>query len=128
MCVANSARSQLAEGLAKSLFSSDTEIQSAGSRPSQVSPLAIEAMKEIGIDISKNFSKSIEELPPKFLSDLDYVVTLCAEETCPVFVSKAKKLHWPMPDPGCYHALSDFRTTREAIKTKLLEFKKELSQ
>lgn len=123
MCVANSARSQLAEGLAKSLLLS-VEINSAGSKPSKVNPLAIEALREIGIDISKNYSKTADELSPRFLVDLDYVITLCAEEVCPVLVSKAKKLHWPLPDPAGY-GIENFRSTREAIKAKLLEFKKE---
>lgn len=133
MCVANSARSQLAEGLAKSLFGDTTEIESAGSRPSMVNPLAIEVMKEKGIDISKNYSKMTDNLSPCFLVNLDYLITLCAEEVCPVLASKAKKLHWPMPDPVGHDELSQieklqlFRVTRDEIIKKLTEFKKELN-
>ena len=129
MCVANSARSQLAEGLAKNLFGSEVEIQSAGSQPSQVNPLATETMKEIGIDLSRHFSKSVDDLSPSFLADLDYVITLCAEEVCPVLISKAKKLHWPMPDPAGHTEMSKneklelFRVTRDALKARLIEFK-----
>lgn len=93
-CVANSARSQLAEGLAKSLFPKTTHIESAGSEPSgKIQPWVIATLNESGVDISKNWSKSITELSPDFLNNLDYVITLCAEEVCPVFLSKAKRLH-----------------------------------
>ena len=132
MCVANSARSQLAEALAKQLLPSSFEIQSAGSRPSKVNPLAIEVMKEVGVDASRQFSKSTDDLSPGFLATLDYVVTLCAEEVCPILVSKAKKLHWPLPDPAGHEELSSderlrlFRSTRDAIKSRIAEFKNEL--
>ncbi len=92
LCVANSARSQMAEGLAKNIFGDKAEIQSAGSQPSgKVNPIAIEALKEIGIDISKNYSKFYDELPAKFFADLDYVITLCADEVCPVLSSQKQK-------------------------------------
>jgi arsenate reductase (thioredoxin) len=96
LCVANSARSQMAEGLARSLFP-DFRIQSAGSRPSQVNPYAIEVLKEIGIDISGHTSKSVQDINP---STVDLVITLCAEEVCPLFLGKAERLHWPIPDPA----------------------------
>lgn len=84
LCVANSARSQIAEGLAKELFGARAEIESAGSMPSgKVQPWAVEVLKEDGIDISRNFSKSFEHISPKFVVGLDYVITLCAEEICP---------------------------------------------
>lgn len=133
MCVANSARSQLAEGLAKDIFGSTAEIQSAGSVPTKVNSLAIEVLKEIGIDISHNYSKIADNLSPKFLVSLDYVITLCAEEVCPILVSKAKKLHWPLPDPAGHSELSHeeklqlFRKTRDSIKEKLTDFKRELN-
>lgn len=133
MCVANSARSQLAEGLAKDIFGSTAEIQSAGSVPTKVNSLAIEVLKEIGIDISHNYSKIADNLSPKFLVSLDYVITLCAEEVCPILVSKGKKLHWPLPDPAGHSELSHeeklqlFRKTRDSIKEKLTDFKRELN-
>src|SRR3989338_8876191 len=99
MCVANSARSQLAEGLARKVFP-EAEIESAGSHPGKLNPYAVAVMKEIGLDISKHYSKSIDDLSPKFIVGLDYVITLCAEEVCPTMVSKAKKLHWPHPAPA----------------------------
>lgn len=129
MCVANSARSQIAEGLAKSIFGDRAEIQSAGSNPSKVNPFAIEVLTEIGIDIQSHFSKSIDQLPLGFLEHLDYVITLCAEEVCPVLPSqKAKRLHWPLPDPagkGGTEAeeLNRFREIRNEVRKRLLEFK-----
>lgn len=131
MCVANSARSQLAEGLARNLFP-QAEIQSAGSEPGKLNPYAVAVMKENGIDISRQYSKSVEDLSPRFLAGLDYVVTLCAEEVCPILVSKAKKLHWPHPDPASKAPLSEsemlerFRKVRDAIQARLLQWKAEL--
>ena len=127
MCVANSARSQLAEGIARHLFGDKVEVKSAGSQPSKVNPFAIQAMSEAGIDISKQYSKSVDDLSSGFFATLDYVITLCAEEVCPVLVSKAKKLHWPLPDPagkgGTDEEQSErFRTTRDEIKKRLEAF------
>lgn len=133
ICVANSARSQIAEGLAKKLFGDNAWIESAGSEPKSVNLYAIKALSEIGIDISKNYSKSIEQLSPEFLKDLDYVITLCAEEVCPVLPSRsAKKLHWPLPDPVTKEILSEvemlvrFQAVRDEIWKKLVEFKHQL--
>ena len=131
MCVANSARSQLAEGLAKQLFS-DAEIQSAGSHPGKLNPYAVAVMNEIGIDISKHYSKSVDHLSQQFLADLDYVITLCAEEVCPVLFTKAQKLHWPFLDPATPEQLPEdqtlarFRTVREAIHERLKQFARKI--
>jgi len=130
LCVANSARSQLAEGLAKELFGNSALIESAGSKPSGfVQPWAIQSLKEIGIEISHHQSKSIDDLGSDFLDRLDYVITLCEEEVCPVILTKAKKLHWPIKDPA--HATEEnkpdaFRTARNEIKEKLETFKKQI--
>lgn len=131
MCVANSARSQLAEGLARAEFSG-SEIESAGSRPTKLNPYAVAVMKEIGLDISGHYSKSTEDLSPEFIAGLDYVVTLCAEEVCPILVTRAKKLHWPHPDPATRDPITEdeamrrFRSARDAIAEKLKQFKAEL--
>ncbi len=129
LCVANSARSQLAEGLAKSLFGDKAEIHSAGSVPSgKVQPWAIEVLEEEGVDISRNWSKSFEQLPPNFLATLDYVITLCAEEVCPTMVSKAARLHWPIPDPAAAtesDKADAFRSAKAMIRLRLQEFGKE---
>lgn len=123
LCVANSARSQLAEGLAKALFGDRAKIESAGSEPSgKVQPWAIEVLREEGIDISKNWSKSTDELSPAFLEDLTYVITLCAEEVCPVLPSDAIRLHWPIQDPAKASESEKhvaFRKARDEIRAKL---------
>lgn len=129
LCVANSARSQLAEGLAKKIFGEKAEVMSAGSQPSgKVQPWAITALKEKGIDISQNTSKSMDKLPPAFLARLDYVITLCAEEICPHMVSKAQSIHWPIPDPAAAaerELPAAFRSARDAIEKRLLDFARE---
>jgi arsenate reductase len=129
LCVANSARSQLAEGLAKKMFGGKANIMSAGSEPSgKVQPWAVEVLKETGIDISQNFSKSVNGLPLGFLALLDFVITLCAEEVCPAFPSKARRLHWPIPDPASVpeaEKLESFRTARNSIAKRLEEFGRE---
>lgn len=133
MCVANSARSQLAEGLARQIFP-EAEIESAGSRPGKLNSYAVTVMKEIGVDISKQYSKSIDDLSPEFIAGLDYMITLCAEEVCPTMVSKAKKLHWPEPDPATKEplpedeALGRFRAARDAIGARLQAFKREVAR
>lgn len=131
MCVANSARSQLAEGLARKIFP-NAQIESAGSMPAKLNPYAVTVMSELNIDISKHYSKSVDDLDPDFISKLDYVITLCAEEVCPVLISKAKKLHFPFPDPASKDPLSEaemisrFRIARDSINNKLVEFKSQL--
>ena len=130
LCVANSARSQLAEGLAKNILGEGHEIRSAGSVPAtQVNPLAIKALSEMGIDISSHRPKTWDELPPAFFINLDYVITLCAEEACPTIAVKAKKLHWDLPDPAAVSGsdeerLGAFRKTRDEIKKRLEAFQK----
>jgi arsenate reductase len=128
LCVANSARSQMAEGLARKRFPG-LRIQSAGSRPSRVNPYAIEALAEEGIDASMHRSKSVEEIDP---ATVELVITLCAEEVCPLFLGKAEKLHWPIPDPASDDpALTPeqmrerFRQGRDEIRRRLEAFGKE---
>lgn len=123
LCVANSARSQMAEGLARDLFADDVKVQSAGSRPSRVNPFAIRAMAELGIELEGHQSKSVEDIDA---DGVDLVVTLCAEEVCPAFLGDCPRLHWPLEDPDRKdEALSDedrlanFRTAREQIRARL---------
>jgi arsenate reductase len=130
MCVANSARSQLAEGVAKLLFGDRVEIMSAGSRPAQVNPFAANALREIGFDSSTLYSKAVNDLPVEFVESLDYVITLCAEEVCPVVLSNAPKIHWPLPDPANRigsdeEQMNTFRTTRDEIQRRLQVFQRE---
>ena len=126
MCVANSARSQMAEGIARALFP-NIEFQSAGSMPSRVNPLAIEVMKEINIDISNHSSKDFESLNDDFINNLDYVIPLCKEEVCPLLNSDAIVIPIPLEDPASENfsdnKLNKFREVRDLIKYKLKELK-----
>ena len=91
----------MAEGLAKSMFGKEHNIQSAGSIPSgEVHPNAVIAMDDIGIDIRDQHSKSTDDLDKDFIDNLDFAITLCAEEVCPVLPSKALSLHWMNEDPA----------------------------
>jgi arsenate reductase len=121
LCVANSARSQMAEGIARSLAPAAVRISSAGSKPSKVNPLAIQALAEIGIDITGHHSKSVNDIPP---GDVDTVITLCAEEVCPVFLGKAHRVHWGLPDPAGAgttpeEQLQAFRNVRDELRRRL---------
>lgn len=131
LCVANSARSQLAEGLARQAFP-NAEVRSAGSQPGRLNPHAVAVMRELGLDIASQSSKGIEDLPSGFVESVDYVITLCAEEVCPTLPSRARRLHWPLPDPATRQpipeaeALDRFRAARDAIRERLHAFAKEL--
>lgn len=121
LCVANSARSQMAEGLARALAPASVKLSSAGSAPSRLNPLAVKALAEVGIDISAHASKSVDDLPA---GDVDVVITLCAEEVCPVFLGQALRVHWGLPDPA--HAgtteaerLQAFRDVRDELRRRL---------
>ncbi|MBX3131480.1 MAG: VOC family protein [Polyangiaceae bacterium] len=123
LCVANSARSQMAEGLARQLFGDAVRVQSAGSEPSRVNPFAIEAMAELGIGLGTHTSKSVQSIDP---DSVDLVVTLCAEEVCPVFLSRAPRMHWPLQDPDRKHELltddqrlQHFRVARDQLRARL---------
>ncbi len=121
LCVANSARSQMAEGLARARFGNRVRVLSAGSSPATVNPFAIAALDEVGIDISGHRSRSVDAIDPEAV---DLVVTLCADEVCPAFLGAARRLHWPLPDPAGA-AGSDaerrdgFRAVRDEIARRL---------
>jgi len=119
LCVHNSARSQMAEGLARAMAPPDVRVWSAGSQPCGVNPHAVKALAEIGVDIHSHTSKHVDEVPWR---EVDTVVTLCDEELCPVVASNVRRLHWPLPDPG--HApeseqLEAFRRVRDEIRWRL---------
>ncbi|MDB4957537.1 MAG: Protein-tyrosine phosphatase, low molecular weight [Myxococcales bacterium] len=122
LCVANSARSQLAEGLARHRFGTRIRVQSAGSKPTQVNPYAIAAMQEAAIDITAHQSKLVDDIDP---SGVDLVVTLCAEQVCPVFLGRTRRLHIPIPDPATSEPLPEvemrarFRMARRTINARL---------
>jgi arsenate reductase len=129
LCVANSARSQMAEGLARELFGAARPVLSAGSAPSRVNPFAIEVMRELGIDLGAHRSKSVHEIDP---AEVEVVITLCAEEVCPVFLGGARRLHWPIPDPASpdptiprEEMLARFRAARDTLREKLERFARE---
>ena len=130
LCVANSARSQMAEGLARTRFGPRARVTSAGSSPASVHPLAIAALDEIGIDISGQRSTSVEAVDP---ASIDVVVTLCTEEVCPVFPGRVRRLHWPMPDPAGAPGsdadrLERFRSVRDEIARRLEDLDAEFAQ
>ena len=123
----------MAEGLARSMLGNDHNIQSAGSIPSrEVHPNAVKAMDDIGIDIRQQFSKSTEELDDEFLNNLDYAITLCAEEVCPVLPSNAQNLHWLNEDPANItysdkQLESSFTNTRDNLYKLIKKFMMEIS-
>jgi thioredoxin type arsenate reductase len=121
LCVANSARSQMAEGIARSLAPAGTRVWSAGSRPTSVRPEAVEVLREIGIDISEHRSKGVEDVPA---DEVETVVTLCSEEECPVFLGEAVRLHWGLPDPAAATGsetdrLEAFRRVRDELERRI---------
>lgn len=123
LCVANSARSQMAEGIARDMLGNGAHIMSAGSEPTKVNPYAVRVMAEVGIDISGHNSKSVGSLDA---SGFDLVITLCADEVCPVLLGKIKRLHWPLTDPAsddpdiCEEdMLARFRTARDQIRKRI---------
>jgi len=126
LCTGNSARSQMAEGLLRSLGAHRFEVHSAGTHPSIVRPEAIKAMKEKGIDISHHRSKSVDEFVGQ---NFDYVITVCdnAKENCPVFPAKTNRIHWSFDDPAAVEGdeetrLKEFRRVRDEIENRFREF------
>jgi arsenate reductase len=130
LCTGNSARSQMAEGFLRKIGSDKFEVESAGVAPSSVRPEAIEAMQEIGVDISNHRSKSVDEFAGQYF---DYIITVCdnAKESCPVFPDQAKRIHQSFEDPplenvGDYESrLKIFRRVRDEISDWLNLFIKQ---
>lgn len=126
LCTHNSARSQMAEGFLRSLAGDRFEVASAGTEATRVHPLAVKAMAEVGIDISRHDSKTLD----RFLGDpWDYVITVCdsANEKCPIFPNKTTRLHWSFDDPsqaaGAEAArLEVFRRVRNEIRGWLADW------
>ena len=126
LCTGNSARSQMAEGLLRHDSGSRFQVWSAGTKPSQVRPEAIEVMREVGIDISGHRSKSVDEFTGQ---EFDYVITVCdnAKESCPVFPGKTQRIHWSFDDPAAARGdeqarLAVFRRVRDEIRERLHKF------
>ncbi|HEV8139923.1 MAG TPA: arsenate reductase ArsC [Pyrinomonadaceae bacterium] len=123
LCTGNSARSQMAEGLLRDIAGDRFEVESAGVAPSFVRPEAIEAMREIGIDISQHRSKSVDEFAGQ---SFDYVITVCdnANQQCPMFPGKAERVHWSIADPAEVtgdeqERLAAFRSARDDLRERL---------
>ncbi len=121
LCVANSSRSQMAEGIARALSPPGVRISSAGSAPRAVRPEAITVLEEIGVDISTARSKGVDEIDTR---DVDAVITLCEEEACPVYLGQAIRLHWGFPDPAAANGsaaqrLDSFREVRDTLRERL---------
>ncbi len=123
LCVANSARSQMAEAVARRAAPAGLKVWSAGSEPTRVNPLTVRALAEIGLDASAQRAKALDAIPT---DEVDTVVTLCAEEVCPVFPGKVRRLHWPLPDPAAAAGddaarLAAFRAVRDQIAARVAE-------
>lgn len=123
LCTGNSARSQMAEGLLKHIAKDEYEVYSAGTKPSIVRPEAIKVLSEIGIDISANRSKSVDEFAGE---EIDFVLTVCdnAKENCPYFPAKTKLIHHSFADPAMVEGdektrLDAFRKVRDEIEKYL---------
>lgn len=130
LCTANSARSQMAEGLLRHLAGDKAQVYSAGAAPSQVNAYAIAAMRQRGIDIS---SHSSDHVSAYLETEFDYVITVCdnAAEACPVFPGSATRIHWSFPDPAAVSGdrdavLRSFVETREVLERRLRKWLAEL--
>ena len=126
LCIHNSCRSQMAEGLMRALRGDQFETYSAGSQPTHVHPLAAKVMAEEGIDVSHQESKRVTELAA---SDFDYIVTLCSEldGACPFVPGTGRRMHVPFPDPAKaagtpQEVLNEFRRVRDMIKDFIVSF------
>ena len=122
LCTANSARSQMAEGLLQARGGDQFEVHSAGAHPTRVRPEAIAVMAEVGIDISGHWSKSTAEFVDQ---SFDFVITVCdnAKDVCPVFPGGATYLHWSFADPAAQEGeeaarLAAFRRIRDQIDAR----------
>lgn len=121
LCVANSARSQMAEGLARAIAPQGVTVSSAGSEPTAVRPAAIQVLAELGIDISSHSSKGIRDID---VDSVEAVVTLCADEVCPAFPRPVARLHWPLADPAAapdttQDRLEAFRAVRDELQRRI---------
>jgi arsenate reductase len=132
LCTGNSARSQMAEGLLRSMGGGALDVFSAGTAPSVVRPEAIAVMAERGIDISGHTSKHVDEFKGQ---SFDYVITVCdnARETCPVFPGAPRRIHWSLPDPAAVEGSEDqrleaFRNVGAMLTVRFGELLRELTR
>ncbi len=126
ICVHNSARSQMAEAFLEKYAGDRFEVESAGIEPGLLNPIVVDVMREAGIDISQNKTKSVFDLYQQG-EQYDYVIAVCDESqssACPVFPGKAQQLHWAFPDPSKFEGtnkekLEKVRLVRDSIKCKI---------
>lgn len=131
LCTANSARSQIGEGLLRHLAGDKVHAYSAGAKPSAVNPFAVRAMQERGIDITAQCSEHFEAY---LETEFDYVITVCdqAADACPHFPGPARRVHWRFPDPAAVDGddsakLESFRAVRDSLELKLRDWLKTVS-
>ena len=132
LCTGNSCRSQMAEGWLRYLARDRFDVASAGTHPVGINPMAVEVMKEVGVDISQHHSKSIEEFKDHAF---DVVITVCdqAKESCPIFPHVQSLLHWSFEDPASVTGskegrLQAFRRIRDRIGQAIQQFSREHGQ
>lgn len=126
LCTGNSARSQMAEGLLRHIAGERFHAASAGTNPAGLNPYAVEAMREIGVDISHHVSERLDNyLGERF----DHVITVCdrAKESCPIFPGSPRQLHWSFEDPAAAQGTDEqrlvvFRTIRDQIEQRVRQF------
>ena len=130
LCTHNSCRSQMAESILRQFYGDKFEVFSAGIKPSEVNPYAIKCMAEVGIDISKHKSKSVERFSGE---RFDYVITVCdsAKESCPFFSGGVKCIHWNFIDPANASGsekemMAVFREIRDEIRNRIKETFREI--
>jgi arsenate reductase len=129
VCIHNSARSQMAEAFLNQICGDAFEAHSAGLEPGTLNPIVVEAMREVGIDISRNQTKAVFDFV-KSSQSFAYVITVCDEasaERCPIFPGVTTRLHWGFPDPSSFQGtreekLAGTRTVRDTIKGKIEEW------
>ncbi len=125
LCTANSARSQMAEGILRWLGGGAVESYSAGTHPGRLHPFAVRVMREIGVDISGQHSKSVAEFVGR---PIDVVITVCddAAEECPTFPGNVERIHWSVPDPAAAEGdeakLVTFRAVRDGLVERFRAF------
>jgi len=132
LCTENACRSQMAEGLVNHDLAGQVQAFSAGVRPTRVNPMAIQVMAELGIDISRHYSKSVEDLAGE---QFDLVITVCdqAQEQCPLFPGETEVMHVGFPDPARAtgteeEIMAAFRQVRDALREQLVPLLREKSQ
>jgi arsenate reductase len=126
VCIHNSARSQMAEAFLNQCCHNEFEAHSAGIEPGKLNPIVVEAMREMGVDISGNQTKSVAQMIASG-KEFAYVITVCDEtsaERCPVFPGPTRRLHWGFPDPSAFQGspaerLAKTREMRDTIKKKI---------